>query len=122
LLTQDNTLYYVKNHGSKITDHERRDIAAGFQEAVVDVLVQKTLKACVLKKVKDLVIGGGVVANRRLRERLEKDLKQLGIRVHLPEFALCQDNAAMVAGLGYQLYKRGKRSKLNLEVVANLKI
>ncbi|MBN3038044.1 MAG: tRNA (adenosine(37)-N6)-threonylcarbamoyltransferase complex transferase subunit TsaD [Candidatus Omnitrophica bacterium] len=115
-------LYYVKDHESRVTNHERRNIAAGFQEAVVDVLVKKTLKACLFKNVQDVVIGGGVVANGRLRERLEKELKPLGINVHVPEFALCQDNAAMVAGLAYQLYKRGKRSRLDLEVNPNLKI
>jgi N6-L-threonylcarbamoyladenine synthase len=115
-------LYYVKDRKKLEIKKQMPDIVAGFQEAVVDVLVQKTLKACLLKKAKSLVVGGGVVANKRLRERLQKDLMPFGIKIHFPEFALCQDNAAMVAGLGYQLYNRGKHSDLNLEVAPNLKI
>lgn len=115
-------LYYVKDHKSRITSHELRNIAAGFQEAVVDILTEKALKACLLKKVKNFVVGGGVIANRRLREALTKALKKQGINVYFPDFEFCQDNAAMVAGLGYQFYRRGKVSNLELEVCPNLKI
>ncbi len=98
------------------------DIAAGFQEAVVDILTEKALKACLLKKVRNFIVGGGVIANQRLREVLSKRLKGHGINVYFPKLKLCQDNAAMVAGLGYQQYLRGVVSNLNLEVQPNLKI
>ena len=101
---------------------QKSDIAAGFQEAVVDTLVEKAVRACVLKKVKHFVLGGGVAANQLLRDVLAERLEGLGINIYFPAMELCQDNAAMVAGLGYQLYKRGKVSGLNLEVEPNLKI
>ena len=101
---------------------EKADIAAGFQEAVVDILTEKALKACLLKKVRHFVLGGGVAHNLRLRRVLAKRLKDHAIKVYFPQLSLCQDNAAMVAGLGYQLYRRGKVSNLGLEVQPNLKI
>lgn len=88
----------------------------------MEVLVEKALKACIAKKSQELIIGGGVIANGALRGQLLKRAGALGINVRFPEFAFCQDNAAMVAGWGYQLYKKGLRSNLNLEVAPNLKI
>ncbi|MCQ9208330.1 MAG: tRNA (adenosine(37)-N6)-threonylcarbamoyltransferase complex transferase subunit TsaD [Omnitrophica bacterium] len=108
-------LYYVRDHGI-------RNIAASFQEAVIDILTEKAAKACRLKKVKDFVAGGGVLANQRLRKSLSESLAEQGIRVHFPKLKLCQDNAVMVAGLSYQLYRRGVVSNLNLEVAPNLKV
>ena len=115
-------LYYVRDKRISDVRSQISDIAAGFQEAVVDVLVEKAIKACLLKKVKNFVVGGGVAANRRLRELLLKRLTKQGIKVYFPDLKLCQDNAAMVAGLGYQLYRRGVVSNLNLEAQPNLKI
>lgn len=113
-------LYYVKkSHTSHLTGH-MSDIAASFQEAVVDILAEKAIMACLLKKVKNFIAGGGVMANQRLRKVLTKRLEKKGINVFFPEQEFCQDNAAMVAGLGYELYRRGVVSSLNLEVVPNL--
>jgi len=114
-------LYYVR--GQKAEERTNRaDVAAGFQEAVVDILVEKALKACIFKKVKNFVAGGGVIANQRLRKALTKRLKEHGINVYFPKLELCQDNAAMVAGLAYELYLRGVVSDLSLEVKPNLKV
>jgi N6-L-threonylcarbamoyladenine synthase len=115
-------LYYVRNNGRRMTDDGRRNVAAGFQEAVVDTLVERATKACRLNKVKSFVAGGGVLANQRLREALRKHLTAAGIAVRFPRFELCQDNAAMVAGLGCQLFRRGVVSRLSLGVEPNLKI
>lgn len=115
-------LYYVKDHGPRTTEYGIRNIAAGFQEAVVDILAEKALQACMLKKVKNFVAGGGVIANQRLRGVLTRRLKERGINLYFPGFKLCQDNAAMVAGLAYQLYLRGVVSGLSLEAEPNLKI
>ncbi|MBN2097712.1 MAG: hypothetical protein JW714_04450, partial [Candidatus Omnitrophica bacterium] len=109
-------LYYVRNFPKT----SRAAIAAGFQEAVIDVLAEKALRACLLKRVKTLVVGGGVAVNRRLRELFIQRLSEHNIRVYFPQSKLCQDNAAMVAGLGYQLYKRGVVSDLGLQVAPNL--
>ncbi len=100
------------------------DIAASFQEAVVDMLVTKTLLACKIKRVDKVVVGGGVAANSRLRKRLIGDAAELNIKVYYPSGQFCTDNAAMVAVLGYRRYKRYKKreiSDLSLTAVPNLR-
>lgn len=111
-------LYYVQDNGRK----NLKDIAASFQEAVIEVLAQKSKAACRVSKVKQFVVGGGVIANRRLQQALVSQLTEDDVKVYLPEFRFCQDNAAMVAGLGYQLYQQGVVSGLGLEVEPNLKV
>lgn len=99
-------LYYVnKNRNRK--DFSARDIAASFQEAVVDNLVAKSIFACKKLCIKNLVLGGGVVANSRLRTKLSREAGGQGIKVYFPQKFLCLDNAAMVAGLGYRVFKKG---------------
>jgi N6-L-threonylcarbamoyladenine synthase len=78
----------------------RADLAAAFQEAIVDVLVAKALAALEATGLDRLVLAGGVGANRRLRERLSAAAAQLGFQVHYPEPALCTDNGAMIAFAG----------------------
>lgn len=90
------------------------DIAASFQESVIDTLVRKSFSACEFKKTNKLVVGGGVVANGRLREKFLEAAKHKGIRCYFPSKDLCMDNAAMVAGLGYQLFRKGFKSGLDL--------
>jgi len=98
-------LYYVnKNKTAKKTE-----VAACFQEAVVKNLVEKSLFACKKKRVRRLVLGGGVAANSRLRKRLPIEAVRQAVKVYLPNRDLCLDNAAMVAGLGYRIYKNGGR-------------
>ncbi len=91
-----------------------RDIAASFQETVVDTLISKSLLACKTKKINRLVVGGGVAANSRLRDKFIKEAAANKINIYFPPMEFCMDNAAMVAGLGYQLFKRGYRSDLGL--------
>lgn len=74
------------------------DLAASFQAAVADVLVEKTLMAADEYQVRDIVVAGGVSANKRLRERILAESKR---PVHIPPLSLCTDNAAMIAGAGY---------------------
>ena len=92
----------------------KKDIAASFQHAVIGWLVEKAIDACEFKKVSDIVVGGGVSANSYLREKLTRDAAAQGIKVWFPPFALSTDNAAMIARRGYELYKKGKWSKLNM--------
>jgi N6-L-threonylcarbamoyladenine synthase len=80
---------------------ETADIAASFQEAIVDVLVHKTLSAVRAHRVGGIVVAGGVAANRRLRLRMSEAASEAGIRLHLVPVSLCTDNAAMVAGTGF---------------------
>jgi N6-L-threonylcarbamoyladenine synthase len=90
------------------------DVAASFQEAVVDVLVQKSLRACRLHGVSDLLIGGGVAANSRLRSLAASRAEAAGVRLRVPRPGLCTDNGAMVAALGADLFARGVSSPLSL--------
>jgi len=83
------------------------DAAASFQEAVVDVLTDKAVRACRDTGIDTLVIGGGVAANSRLRVRAEERCGAAGIRLRMPPPALCTDNGAMVAALGVVLVERG---------------
>ncbi|MBQ1028241.1 tRNA (adenosine(37)-N6)-threonylcarbamoyltransferase complex transferase subunit TsaD [Micromonospora sp. C95] len=83
------------------------DVAASFQEAVCDVLVNKALDACRGQGVQTLVIGGGVAANSRLRAMAEQRAARHGIRVRVPRPGLCTDNGAMVAALGAHLVASG---------------
>lgn len=88
------------------------DIAASFQEAVVDVLTKKSIKALKNTGLKRLVIAGGVSANLALRARLEQQLKKLQAQVYYAEPALCTDNGAMIAFAGYQRLKAGQSDDL----------
>ena len=84
------------------------DVAASFQEAVCDVLTRKAVDACRDRGVEDLLIGGGVAANSRLRVLAEERASAHGIRVRVPRPGLCTDNGAMVAALGAELVTRGR--------------
>ncbi|HQU31109.1 MAG TPA: tRNA (adenosine(37)-N6)-threonylcarbamoyltransferase complex transferase subunit TsaD [Candidatus Brocadia sapporoensis] len=97
--------------------HGVADIAASFQEAVVDVLVEKTFLASRIYKTRGILTGGGVVANSRLRQRLKDKSKELAIPVYCPSALLCTDNAAMVAGLAYKKYLDGDVSGLDAEAI-----
>ncbi|WP_151812020.1 tRNA (adenosine(37)-N6)-threonylcarbamoyltransferase complex transferase subunit TsaD [Acinetobacter bereziniae] len=94
------------------TENYHADIAASFQEALVDTLVKKSVKALKQTGLKSLVIAGGVSANKRLRERLELDLAKIKATVYYAEPALCTDNGAMIAFAGYQRLKAGQQDGL----------
>jgi len=83
------------------------DVAASFREAVVDVLVSKAIAACTDLGVPRLLLGGGVVANARLREVAEERADAAGIALRIPPLSLCTDNGAMIAALGAQLIMAG---------------
>lgn len=84
------------------------DVAASFQEAVVDVLMRKAIDACLTNEINTLVIGGGVAANSRLRTVAAQRCAEHKITLRIPSPALCTDNGAMVAALGSELVKRGR--------------
>ena len=83
------------------------DVAASFQEAVADVLTRKAVDACRANGVDQLVIGGGVAANSRLRALAQQRCEAAGIKLRVPRPGLCTDNGAMVAALGSELLARG---------------
>jgi N6-L-threonylcarbamoyladenine synthase len=84
------------------------DVAASFQEAVVDVLTRKALLACTEHGVRHLVVGGGVAANSRLRALAQERCDAAGVELRVPRPGLCTDNGAMVAALGAELVRRGR--------------
>jgi len=95
------------------------DAAASFQEAVIDVLVTKTVAAAKEHRVKQILLAGAVASNKLLRSWLVKDSP---IPVLIPELVLCTDNAAMIAACGYYRFKAGKVNGLDLDVIPGLKL
>jgi N6-L-threonylcarbamoyladenine synthase len=99
------------------------DVAASFREAVVDVLVTKAINACQDNGVPRLILGGGVVANSRLREVAEARCQEAGIELRIPALSLCTDNGAMIASLAAQKIMAGVQpSKLDFGVYSTLPI
>lgn len=91
----------------QLTDLRLADVTASFETAVVDVLVTKTLLACEDHGIDHVMLGGGVAANRRLRETLAERCSEAGVTLRIPPLKLCTDNGAMVAALGAELVTRG---------------
>jgi N6-L-threonylcarbamoyladenine synthase len=112
--------HYLKTHDNEPSRKPIADIAASFQEAVVDMLVQPTVKATVAHDVKRIVLAGGVAANSRLREKLKEKADQEGLEVFFPAPKFCTDNAAMIALTGYQWLKCGRRDDFHLNADADL--
>jgi N6-L-threonylcarbamoyladenine synthase len=96
------------------------DVAASFQEAIVDVQVEKSMKAAAAEGITSVVMAGGVAANSRLRERMRAACDDAGLRLLVPHITLCTDNGAMVAASGANLLTRGVTSPLDLEADPNL--
>jgi len=113
-------LRYVKAERAAGRDIHLPDLAASFQEAIVDVQVRKTIEAAQQVGVGTVLLGGGVVANTRLRERMEHDGAAAGLRVLFPPLDLCTDNAAMIACVGAARLARGERTSLDIGADPNL--
>lgn len=101
---------------------KNEDLAASFQQAIVEVLVHKSIKACKEKCINKLVLAGGVSANSFLREILINDCEKEEIEVYAPSIKLCTDNAAMIGSAGYFEYIKGNFANLELNAYPNLKI
>lgn len=103
--------------------YTRADVAASFQEAIVDVLVQKSLAACKATGIDHLVIAGGVAANSRLRELAEQKCQVAGVKLRIPSPLLCTDNGAMVAALGSLMSSAGRAaSAIDLAASSSLSV
>lgn len=98
----------------------RADVAASFQSAALDILVQKTVEGTKEKGVNTVTAGGGVIANGYLREKLTEACKKAGLRLVLPEKKHCTDNAAMIAAEGLVQYRAGNFSPLTLNAQASI--
>lgn len=112
--------YFVDKPGAQLPPVE--DIAASFQSAVVDVLVQKAIRAAREKNAKAITLTGGVAANSQLRHTMRESGEEIGVEVYYPPIQLCTDNAAMIAGLGYHKYREGLSDGLNLNAFATASI
>ncbi len=113
-------LNYAHNEEQKGNEVNKADLAASFQEAVVDVLVEKSLNLLEETGYKQFAISGGVAANSRLRERFTEELTKRDIKFYHPDTILCTDNAAMIAMAGYLDYKAGVRDDTYMKVYPNL--
>jgi N6-L-threonylcarbamoyladenine synthase len=115
-------LRYVKAERAAGRDLALPDLAASFQEAIVDVQVTKTIAAARAAGVDTVLLGGGVVANTRLRERLRAEGEGAGLRVLYPSLPLCTDNGAMIACLGAARLAAGERTSLDIAADPNLRL
>ena len=88
-------------------------VACEFENAVVDVLVRKTIKAAKKYGVKNILLGGGVSANRLLRKRITEEADKIGVVIHIPPISLCTDNAVYIAGAAFFNNKHGKYGELD---------
>jgi len=98
------------------------DIAAGFQESVVDVLSFKVIHAALMKGCEHIAVVGGVAANNRLREKVRQEAELKGLKVHIPSMDLCSDNAAMIAATGYHYLIAGTVSGLCDDVYSRIRV
>lgn len=98
------------------------DVAASFQEAVVEVLVGKTMLAAKKKNVSQVAMAGGVASNSTLREKMKQACEKEGFTLNIPAPVLCTDNAAMIGCAAYYEYKKGVRHSLDLNAVPNLSL
>ncbi|MDP6778736.1 MAG: tRNA (adenosine(37)-N6)-threonylcarbamoyltransferase complex transferase subunit TsaD [Candidatus Latescibacteria bacterium] len=115
-------LYHLERLSDAQREAECSDVAASFQAAVVEVLVYKTVRAATSAGVNQVVLTGGVAANRCLRASMEEAGARAGISVFCPSPALCTDNAAMIAAVGASRLARGEQSGLDLNADPRLKL
>lgn len=104
------------NHKLKQRNEEvnEADLAASFQNVAITSLIKKTKKALIDYNIKNLIVAGGVAANKGLREEIEKLREELKLNITIPSMKYCTDNATMIAAAGYYAYKLGKRADLSL--------
>lgn len=115
-------LNYINKAGMKGSEINKPDLAASFQQAVVDVLVNKALSAALRFEAKTVILAGGVASNSKLRNDLTRKALAEGIQINYPPPVLCTDNAAMVACAGYYKFKRGDTAPMTINAVASLKL
>lgn len=115
-------LNYINGCKMKQQEINEADIAASFQKAVIDVLVEHAVHAANEYRIDKFAIAGGVASNQTLREAMEKACKERGIQFYHPSPIFCTDNAAMIGSVAYYEYLQGRRDGWDLNAVPNLKL
>lgn len=116
-------LYFVRDEMAKdplFMDKNKEDICASFQKCLIDILMDKLIKAVRQTGIKEIAIGGGVAANSGLRARVEAEGRKRGWNTYLPELKFTTDNAAMIAVAGYFHYLAGERAPLDIAPVSRI--
>ncbi|MFC1619030.1 tRNA (adenosine(37)-N6)-threonylcarbamoyltransferase complex transferase subunit TsaD [Candidatus Neomarinimicrobiota bacterium] len=114
--------YHLKRLPSPISDEQRNDIAAAYQEAIIDTLIDRLKQALRQTGLKRICVAGGVAANMLLRSRLDEWTESEGLVIKYPPLEYCTDNAAMIAMAGYMRLASGVQSSLDLEIRPNLSL
>ena len=112
----------VHNEQQRNNEINKEDLATSFQNVVVDILVKKTFKALKEYNINNLIVAGGVAANKGLREKLTEECEKNNINLTFPEMKYCTDNGAMIAASGYFAYIRGDRADLTLNANSSLQL
>jgi len=120
--TKTGVLNYVNSEKQKGNEIVPEDLAASFQEAVLEVIVNKAIEAAIKLEQDRIVVAGGVAANSRLREFLNEKAEEKSIKVYWPDKLLCTDNGAMIATAAYYKMKKGEFSDLSLDAYPGLDI
>ena len=116
-------LYFVRDEMAKdpeFMEKNKEDICASFQKTLIDILMDKLIKAAKQTGIREITIGGGVSANSGLRTRVEEEGRKRGWNVYLPEFKFTTDNAAMIAIAGYHHYLAGDRAHMDIAPVSRM--
>lgn len=116
-------LYFVRDEMAKdpgFMEKNKEDICASFQKTLIDILMDKLIKASRQTGIKEITIGGGVSANSGLRKRITEEGRKRGWKTYLPEFKFTTDNAAMIAIAGYFRYLAGERTQLDVAPVSRI--
>ena len=119
---KSSVLNYLNSAKMKEETVNKADVAASFQEAVVDVLVSNTIQAASDYGIDKIALAGGVASNSRLRESMEGVCQEKNLKLYYPDLIYCTDNAAMIACAAYYDYLKGARSGLDLNAIPNLRL
>ena len=115
-------LNYINKQNMMGIEINQNDVAASFQKAVIEVLVEKTIKAAKEKGVTSVAMAGGVASNSALRALMSEKCSENGFHLNIPDPVLCTDNAAMIGSAAYYEYIKGRRDTLDLNANPNLKL
>ena len=119
---KSSVLNYINKTHMKGEDLNIKDIAASFQEAALEVIVNKAITACKITDLNKLALAGGVASNHALRDKLYKTCASNGISLNVPLPLYCTDNAAMIASAGYYEFIKNRFANLNLNAISSLSL